>query len=171
MEKLRLVEPDPSHKEQYEDMMAEWEKYGGRLNPGALRRWSNSRQRQVTYEEWLDWIAADKAHWQELFFLSDGRKIYGAITIRAGKNSSAVGLDGHCGYGIRPSERRKGLAGKMLAMALPMMRDRGINPIIITCDKDNVGSAKTVLSNRGELVREVRGERTGNVVQVFEIRL
>ncbi len=170
MEKLKLIEPNLNHKEQYEDMMTEWEKYGGRINPGALRRWSNSQQRQVTYQEWLNWIADDKARGQELYFLSDERKIYGAISIRPKKNIAVVGLDGHCGYGIRPSERRKGYANKMLSMALPIMRKHGINPIVITCDKDNIGSAKTILNNYGVLVKEVKGERTGNIVQVFEIR-
>jgi|GEM_PF-3038991 hypothetical protein len=50
MEKFFLVRPG------YEAMMDEWEKEGGILNPGALRRFSNLKQKRVTYEEWLKWI-------------------------------------------------------------------------------------------------------------------
>lgn len=52
MEELKLVRPLAEHKLQYESMMEEWETFGGRLNPGALRRYSKKQQRNVSYEEW-----------------------------------------------------------------------------------------------------------------------
>lgn len=55
MEDLYLVRPSYEHEEQYNTMMDEWEACGGRLNPGALRRYSNVQQRKVTYTEWLKW--------------------------------------------------------------------------------------------------------------------
>ena len=33
MEELKLVRPSMEHKRQYEEMMDEWESFGGRLNP------------------------------------------------------------------------------------------------------------------------------------------
>lgn len=59
----------------------------------------------------------------------------------------------------------------MLSMALPIMKNHGINPIVITCDKNNIGSAKTILKNGGVLIKEVTGERTGNLIQIFHILL
>ncbi len=166
---IKLVEPSIEYKTQYENMMDEWETYGGRLNPGALRRFS--QKRTVSYEEWLKWVEDDKKAGQELYFCVNNTKILGAISIRPKKNAVSVGIDGHCGYGIRPSERRKGYATKMLSMALPIMKNHGINPIVITCDKNNIGSAKTILKNGGVLIKEVTGERTGNLVQIFHILL
>lgn len=151
-------------------MMEEWEEFGGRLNPGALSRWSNSQQKQVTYQEWLEWIKDDRVQGQELYFFADENKIYGAISIRPKKNATTIGLEGHCGYGIRPSERMKGYGKQMLSIALNKMRSYGINPVVITCDKDNIGSAKTILANGGILIKEVESERPGNLVQVYEIR-
>lgn len=167
---MKLAEPDICCKKQYEEMMTEWEEAGGRLNPGALRRWSKSQNKKVDYEEWLSWIKDDKAHGQELyFFTDDNNRIYRAVSIRPKKNAASIGLDGRCGFGIRPSERRKGYASQMLSMALPIMKSHGINPVIITCDKDNIGSAKTIINNRGILVKEVKSENDGNFVQVYEI--
>ena len=60
MEELRLVRPSIGHKRQYQEMMDEWESFGGRLNPGALRRYSHRQQKNVTYEEWLEWIPREK---------------------------------------------------------------------------------------------------------------
>lgn len=160
---FQLVHPSVSHKEQFEEMMDEWEAFGGRINPGAIRRYNRLQRGPVAYEKWLSWVEEDKKI-QELFFFMDGEKILGAISIRLYQN---IGLEGHSGYGIRPSERRKGYAAKMLEMALPIMRGYGISPIIITCAKDNTGSAKTILHNGGILQGEALDE--GEVLQIYHI--
>lgn len=171
MENLFLVRPRYEHKAQYEEMMDEWEEQGGRLNPGALRRFSNSQQRKVTYTEWLKWIEEDQKAGQDLYFFTNSEIILGAISIRPKKNVKIIGMDGHSGFGIRPSERNKGYATKMLSMALPIMKGYQINPAVITCDKDNIGSAKTIINNGGYLVKEVVGEQAGNMIQVYHIDL
>jgi len=169
MEKLKLVHPAEEHKAEYEAMMDEWENYGGRLNPSALRRYSKKLQKNVSYETWLKWIEVDRNSIQDLYFLMKGNRILGAISIRFTKTARELGADGHSGYGIRPSERQKGYASTMLAMALPIMKEYGIDPISITCDKDNIGSAKTIMKNGGQLVEEVIDEDTGKMVQIYYI--
>ncbi len=164
MEELYLVRPSIEHKSQYEEMMDEWEKYGGRINPGALRRWSYKMQKQVSYEHWLRWIDEDREELQELYFLTDGKDIIGAITTRY-KNT---GVDGHTGYGIRPKYRGKGYATKMLHMAISILNEYGHKPIIVSCDKDNIASAKVILNNGGRFVEEII-EDDGNVICVYHI--
>lgn len=163
MDILRLIRPSLEHKQQYEAMMDEWEEYGGRLNPGALRRYSHTRQKKVEYEEWLEWIDEDRKAGQELFFLTKGSHVLGAISIR----HKCADVDGHSGFGIRPSERNKGYATRMLSLALPIMRDYGINPVIISCARDNIGSAKTIQNNGGKFVREADDD--GEIVQIYHI--
>lgn len=165
MDILRLIRPSLEHKQQYEAMMDEWEEFGGRLNPGALRRYSHTRQKKVEYEEWLEWIGEDRKAGQELFFLTKGGHVLGAISIR----HKCADIDGHSGFGIRPSERNKGYATKMLSLALPIMRDYGINPVIISCARDNLGSAKTIQNNGGKFVREADDD--GEIVQIYHINV
>jgi len=43
----------------------------------------------------------------------------------------------------------------MLTLALPIAKELGINKALITCDKSNVGSAKTIMNNGGILENEV----------------
>lgn len=160
---FRLVHPSISHKKQYEEMMDEWENFGGRINPGAIRRYDHPQNQPITYEQWLSWLEENK-NIQKLFFFMDDDNILGAISIRLYKN---IGLEGHSGYGIRPSERKKGYAARMLSMALPIMKNYGINPIVITCAKDNIGSAKTILHNGGILQGEALDE--GEVLQIYHI--
>ena len=63
---------------------------------------------------------------------------------------------GHIGDGIRPSERRKGYATAMIGLALEECRKLGINKVLMTCDKTNIGSAKSIMNNGGVLESELR---------------
>jgi predicted acetyltransferase len=74
---------------------------------------------------------------------------------------------GHIGYGIRPSERKKGYASLMLSLALPIAKKVGLEKVLITCDKSNLGSARTIISNGGVLENEVREE--DDIVQRYWI--
>ena len=51
---------------------------------------------------------------------------------------------GHIGYGIRPSERRKGYAVQSLKLMLEQAKARHINRVLIGVHEGNVGSWKTV---------------------------
>ena len=61
---------------------------------------------------------------------------------------------GHIGDGIRPSERRKGYATEMVRLALLECKKLGIRRVLMTCEKDNIGSAKSIIRNGGVLENE-----------------
>lgn len=88
------------------------------------------------------------------WFVRDDNKILGAINIRHWLNDYLKNIGGHIGYGIRPSERRKGYATEMLGKALDIVSEMGIKSILIICDKDNIASAKTIIKNGGVLHSE-----------------
>lgn len=152
----RLVRPGPEHQALYEAMMDEWEAFGGRLNPGALRRWSHRQRRKIPYAEWLSWMEEDRRSGQDLYFYMEGDRLLGAISLRFGDNPH-IAEDGHIGYGVRPSARCHGCASRMLALALPIARDMGLHPVVITCAADNIASAK-VIERNGGILAETRGE-------------
>jgi predicted acetyltransferase len=68
---------------------------------------------------------------------------------------------GHIGFGVRPSERRNGYGAKMLALALEKCRELAIEKALVTCDAENIGSAKTIMKNGGVLESEIKFQRTG----------
>ena len=90
---------------------------------------------------------------------SDGR-IVGMIDLRHTLNDFLAEVGGHIGYSVRPDERRKGYAKQMLALVLKEARKRGIDRVLITCDDDNVGSARTIEANGGmfERLAHIDGE-------------
>jgi predicted acetyltransferase len=51
---------------------------------------------------------------------------------------------GNVGYGVRPSERKKGYAKTMLRFALEKLAETGIYDVILTCAEDNIGSENTM---------------------------
>ena len=59
---------------------------------------------------------------------------------------------GHIGYGIRPSDRRRGLASWALAQMLTEARTTlGLDRVLIPCLADNIASARTIEHNGGVL--------------------
>ena len=76
--------------------------------------------------------------------------------------------------GIRPGQRRKGYARETLRLTLDKCREAGEAQVLITCDKDNIPSARTILANGGVLENEVADEPglgQSNVIQRYWITL
>lgn len=95
------------------------------------------------------------------WMINDDNRILGVVNIRHKLTDSLKRVGGHIGYGIRPSERRKGYASKILELALIESKKIGIESVMVTCDQDNIGSIKTILKNHGEFFEDdyVEGKR------------
>jgi predicted acetyltransferase len=108
----------------------------------------------------------------KFFLLEEGSpKILGVIDIRHRLNDHLLNNPGgHIGYAIAPSERRKGYATQQLRLALEKCREMGIGPVLITCDKENMASAKVIQRNGGVLEDE-RASKEGKVFQRYWITL
>lgn len=105
------------------------------------------------------------------FFCLDEERniIVGAVNIRHYLNESLLLDGGHIGDGVRPSERRKGIATKMIHLALEECKKLGIQKVLMVCDKDNIGSAKSIIYNGGVLENEITVD--GIVEQRYWIEL
>jgi predicted acetyltransferase len=77
------------------------------------------------------------------------QEFLGRLALRHHLTPRLLDYGGHIGYDIRPSARRRGHATAMLAEALPVAAKLGIDPVLVTCDDDNVGSRKVIEANGG----------------------
>jgi predicted acetyltransferase len=155
---LKLVKPTLSMEKEYIDYITEWESTDERIVPNSSKR-DNMKFKELV-NKWGEYESEniyDKGLVpSSIYFLVDEDKIiYGVIDIRHDLNDYLSQYGGHIGYGVRPSQRRKGYASQMLTLALPIAKELGINNALITCDKNNTGSAKTIINNGGILENEV----------------
>lgn len=78
------------------------------------------------------------------------------IDLRHRLNEYLAEFGGHIGYSVRPAERRKGYASRMLAMVLSEAEKLGFDRVLVTCDKGNEASRRTIERNGGRFEREAR---------------
>jgi predicted acetyltransferase len=81
----------------------------------------------------------------------EGAEFVGRISIRHRLTPFLREIGGHIGYGVRVARRGEGHATAMLAAALPVAFDLGIDPALVTCDVDNLASRRVIERNGGEL--------------------
>lgn len=173
---IKLVKLTFDYKKQLFDMLEEWktdiEKNHTNHSPWAI--FKNDFHDFDTYLENLE-IKEETPEGRvpdtTLFCLDMDRDIFvGAVNIRHYLNEGLLYDGGHIGDGIRPSERRKGYATAMLGLALEECKKLGMNRVLVCCDKDNIGSAKSIIRNGGVLENEVVDEK-GSITQRYWIEL
>lgn len=151
-----MVKASNQYCNQISDMLDEWNATGEKIIPYAIRR--------IDYQDfayYCDNLEVKDASGglvpDSTFFCLDEERniIVGAVNIRHYLNASLLLNGGHIGDGVRPSERRKGIATKMIALALDECRKLGIEKVLMVCDKDNIGSAKSIQNNGGIMENEI----------------
>ena len=154
---LKLVKLQYKYKKQLFDMMNEWIKFNDNdHSPHAI--FKNDYHNFDYYLKNLDpkIVEEGKVKQSTFFALDITRNIFvGACNIRHNLNESLLLNGGHIGDGIRPSERRKGFATALIHLSLQKCKELGINKVLIVCNKDNIGSKKSIIYNNGILENEV----------------
>lgn len=77
---------------------------------------------------------------------------------------------GHIGYTVRPTGRRKGYATRLLALTLEQAWARGLDEVLLTCDRANAGSAAVIRANGGQLIDEFDDGLTETITSRYRIR-
>lgn len=132
---------------------------------------TSSLEKFENIEEWIEWVHKSESKEtcpkkfvsssQFLLIRKNHNKIIGMVNIRHRLNDNLLKFGGHIGYSIRKSERENGYGKTQLGLALLEAKKIAINNVLITCDKNNVASQKTILSANGILENEVKdGEET-----------
>lgn len=171
---LKLIKGSMAYKKEIIDMLEEWILH---IKTHKTNRspWAIFKNDYQDFEYYLNHIESSVARDgfvpDSTFFCLDvdRNRIVGAVNIRHELNERLLLDGGHIGHGVRPSERQKGVATKMVGLALEECKKLGINRVLMVCDKDNIGSRKSILSNNGVLENEI--ELDGAIEQRYWVEL
>ena len=101
----------------------------------------------------------------------DGSKLVGESRLRHYLTRALKKEGGHIGYATRPSERRKGYGTRILALTLEKARELGLKRVLVTCDTDNIASARIIQKNGGIFENESISDHSGKPVSRYWIEL
>lgn len=173
MEKFKHVKPQIEHERQAIEYINEFYKYNSKINGvGGLDKYLDN------YSTWLQKLDEDIKRKpteekvpSETFFLirKNDNKIVGMINIRLELNENLKKIGGHIGYSIRPEERKKGYNKINLYLGLKECQKHGIKEVLMDCDKDNIGSAKTMQALNGILIKEWYDKQKDRTIQYYMI--
>lgn len=165
---MKLIEPTIEYKEKAIEYIEEFYKYNSPINgTGGLDRYLDN------YEEWLIKVEKDKTCKEEgrvpaltkYLIREEDNKIIGMINIRLELNEYLIRCGGNIGYSIRPTERQKGYNKINLYLALKICYEYGINEVYLDCNKDNLGSKKTMEALGGICINEYYDEHYGDCLK------
>ena len=168
-EKLLLLRPTAEYIPQYEAYRREFLDFGGSMDgAGSLRRLESGRA-------WLDEVErfsrpetvpeGKVVSTQFILVREADDRLLGMLQLRHYLNDYLRRVAGHIGYSVRPSERRRGYAKRMLAMALDEARKLGLERVMISCSVENEASRRTILSNGGVFESTVLDETDGELLE------
>ena len=155
-------------------MLDEWVSYNNSHNDNDTP-WSIFKNDYHNFDYYLDNLELKEPKNgyvpdSTFFALDVERNIFvGAINIRHYLSEKLLLDGGHIGDGVRPSERRKGYATEIIRLGLEECKKIGITKVLIVCDKDNIGSRKSILNNGGVLENEI--DVDGTIAQRYWINL
>jgi predicted acetyltransferase len=157
-ERLELVVPSPDLKDAFLAMVADFEA------ASEVDRLSRATARALEDFDAFLHLLADRARGVNLpvgfvpegvyWLVRDGVTVLGTTGLRHVLTPTLEDVGGHIGYAIRPSERRKGYGTRILALALQRAQARGLDRVLVTCDTDNIGSARIIEKNGGKLASQ-----------------
>ncbi|MCE7983364.1 MAG: GNAT family N-acetyltransferase [Caldilinea sp. CFX5] len=101
----------------------------------------------------------------------EGDMIVGTARVRHTLTPALEELGGHIGYDVRPSQRRQGYGTALLGGALERARHFGLTGVLVTCDTDNIGSARVIVKNGGQLINQTMVDGYAKLISRYWIDL
>lgn len=172
---VKLIKLTKEYYKHLSEMIEEW-KTDQEINHTNRSPWAIFRNDYHDFDYYLDNLEikhpTDGLVPDSVFFLLDIERniLLGAVNIRHYLNDYLLKYGGHIGDGIRPSERRKGYATEMIRLSLMECKKMGIDKVLLTCDKSNIASAKSIIKNGGILENEIADDN-GMILQRYWIQL
>ncbi|MFW0771721.1 GNAT family N-acetyltransferase [Paenarthrobacter nitroguajacolicus] len=173
-----LVAPDTSFHQSFLESHREW---AGVHQDGAALFMADDVTSPEGFADWVGkLLGAESAPESDgivpctYLWITEGSRYVGAIAFRHHLTPALLNSGGHIGYGIRPSDRRRGAASWALRELLASLAAEGDagrvlpDQVLLTCADDNAASAKTI-ERCGGLLEDVRADEDGRTFRRYWI--
>lgn len=175
MEKFYLEKPSMTRKNEIIEYINEFVLYKSNINgTGALDKILEGYSFEQVLERCLNMENEEYSKKFErcpartfLLIRESDNKIVGSINIRWNLNEKMLQFGGHIGYGIRPTERRKGYNKINLYLGILEARRLGLEKVMLDCDVNNLGSDRTLKALGGKLERTEVDPSDGVLTNVY----
>lgn len=152
---MEIIMPEKKYLLSYQEAIKEYQEHDVKsycfLNPqeyDVIERAENSRLGKNLPEG----VVAATYLW-----LVDGDTFIGQVSIRHELTDGLRRFGGNIGYGIRYSAWNKGYGSFLLSQALLYAKDTiKLQKVLLTCNDDNIGSARVIEKNGGELQDKIK---------------
>lgn len=174
---IKLISPSEKYYKQYKEMMDEWKMEGSRISPWPLELKYHKEEcfnemikriKKIEKGENLGEYASSTTYW---LYDDEENKLLGASNLRHYLTEQGLKTWGHIGYGIRPSERRKGYATKLLNLTILEAKKKKIDKVLLGTYIGNIGSWKVIEKCNGKLENIVIEEETGLPIKRYWIEI
>ena len=155
----RLVRPSYDYKDSFIEAVREFEAVGEKIYMRGTEPNDDFHKLLLKIGERGKGknLPVDRVSQTELWLVENDEFI-GWVKIRHLLNEKLLEDGGHIGYAVRPSKRKKGYGTKILGLALLEAKKLGIKKVLLTCDDNNIGSAKIIEKSGGILENKIQTE-------------
>lgn len=174
MESLKLIKPTKDFENQILKIAQEF------FDDGTVLNWTSWLKRYVNNYDWRlgninnnenketveTWHVIAK---QFILIRELDNKVLWFINARLELNDWLLQHWWHIWYSIRPSERKKHYATAQLFSVLNIYRDLWVEKVLLTCDKINIWSAKTIQNCGWILENEIIDPTDWELIQRYWI--
>lgn len=172
MERFFLERPSIERKKEIIEFINEFVEYNSDINgAGSLDKILEGYTFEEALERCLNMeIKGFSERCQSKTFLlirENDNKIVGSINIRWNLNEEMLKFGGHIGYGIRPTERRKGYNKINLYLGMIEAKKLGLEKVMLGCDFENIASNKSLEALGAELERTEVDPYDGILTNVY----
>ena len=158
---IKLIIPKEEYLQSYKEAFDEYVKNGITTYSFADTSSGDIFAKFDRYRNERD-LPPDRVGEDKYWLVDDEKKHFiGEIAIRHRLNEALTQRGGHIGYGVRYSEWNRGYGTMMLSMALEKAKEMHISPVLITCNDDNLASARVMEKNGFALENIIRVSRDG----------